>query len=635
MRNTGKSFGRRLPACVALLMMIVVLAQTSVAFTPMVPIYTLTRYYDISGNLVNLYQNPWDVSLTADQTTVKVGNPVKLTATVIYNGTAQKNVMVAFDVASGSYSWSDTKFTDASGKASAAITVPGAGAYRVNATARMQEGTGFKVLDSAYLIVNVQNKPIAVEAVASPESVSVNADSDITVAVKDFAAGTPVSGATVSLTKSGGRLVPASGTTGADGRLSATFTPDAAGAYVINVSVAAGGYDVWQGVVEVQGSDRPLAAAIEVSPRPGAPGSEVTVRVTASGDEGPVSNAAVNLTATGGAITPVSVKTGPDGVYTARFTAGQPGNYTLTAVVTADGYVSAAKSAEIQISKADDPLMLIVIGAVILIIVLIVLLFLLLRWLKSDLKVVPKKTKIPADGTSKVPIRVQFVNGFGMAKKMGRDAEVEIETTAGTIRSVVVPSGKEYADAELTSAKEFGPVEITAKANGKRATARVEFTLENGALNVSIQPSEIPADGRSSAGVTVMIKDGQGNVVAPLQDTMVDLKTTLGTLPGQVKLPARAPSTSISLVSGEVSGTAVVTATTEGMRGEGTVLLKGLPKRFCMHCGTAMSMEAAQCPTCGLTPPSGVDVKQCPTCGTVIPEVAKFCYQCGARQQQK
>jgi RNA polymerase subunit RPABC4/transcription elongation factor Spt4 len=499
----------------------------------------------------------------------------------------------------------------------------------------MQDGTGFKVLDSTYVIVNVQNKPITVQTTASPESVNVNANADIAVAVKDFASQAPISGAAVSLTKSGGRLIPASGTTGPDGVFRATFTPDAAGAYTVNVSVQAPGYDNWQGVINVQGSERPLNVTVEATPQPATAGSEVTIRVIATGDEGPLSNADVNITSSAGKITPVSVKTGPDGVYMAKFTADQPGNYTITTVVTADGYVSATKSIDVTVNQSTDLMMLICPGAICLGILLIVLLIVLLRWLKSDLKILPKKTKIPADGTSKTPVRVQFVNGFGMAKKMGRDAEVELESTAGSIKGVVIPAGKEYADAELTSAREFGPVTITAKSGDRRANARVDFTLENSTLDVAIQPGEIPADGKSSASVTVKVKDGQGNVVAPLDEKAVELKTTLGTVQSPVKIPARAQSASTSLTSGEVSGLAVVTASTDGLRGEGKVALKGMAKRFCMHCGTGMSLEAAQCPKCGQTPPSGVDTKQCPTCGTVIPEAAKFCYSCGARQPDK
>jgi len=54
--------------------------------------------------------------------------------------------------------------------------------------------------------------------------------------------------------------------------------------------------------------------------------------------------------------------------------------------------------------------------------------------------------------------------------------------------------------------------------------------------------------------------------------------------------------------------------------------------RYCMHCGSQISKDAAYCPKCGLTPPSGVEVRKCQKCGEIIPTVAKFCSKCGAGQ---
>ena len=272
--------------------------------------------------------------------------------------------------------------------------------------------------------------------------------------------------------------------------------------------------------------------------------------------------------------------------------------------------------------------------AAVLVIALILLVIFLYLWLKSSLQVLPKKTRIPADGISKVPVRVQFVNGLGMAKKMGRDTDVDFETTAGTIKSAIVPQGKDYVDSELTSSKEFGPVVVTARAKGKTASAKIDFVLEQGNLEVTVQPGIIPADGISSATVTVKIKDDKGTYVAPLEDKTINLKSTLGTIAPTLNLPARAQSASTSITSGEVSGTAVIVAAIGNMHGEGKIDIKGMPKRFCMHCGTPMSLEASQCPRCGKTPPSGTDVKECPSCSTVIPEDAKFCYHCGAMQPE-
>ncbi|WP_424358885.1 double zinc ribbon domain-containing protein [Methanocella sp. MCL-LM] len=272
--------------------------------------------------------------------------------------------------------------------------------------------------------------------------------------------------------------------------------------------------------------------------------------------------------------------------------------------------------------------------AIALAILLLLFLLLLFLWLKSSLQVLPKKTRVPADGTSKLPIRVQFVNGLGMVKRMGRDTDVEFETTAGTINSAVIPQGKDHVDVDLTSSREFGPVTVTTKALGKTATTRVDFVVEHGSLDVTVQPSTIPADGASSATVTVAIKDEKGGFVTPLEDKTVTLKSTLGTIAPELKLPGRVQSASTVITSGDVSGTAVIVAAIGNMHGEGKVEFKGMPKRFCMHCGTPMSLEASQCPKCGKTPPSGTDVKQCPSCSTVIPEAARFCHHCGAMQPE-
>ena len=289
-----------------------------------------------------------------------------------------------------------------------------------------------------------------------------------------------------------------------------------------------------------------------------------------------------------------------------------------------------------SVSSAVNTMLLIggcIAGIVILLLILAVILLFL--WLKRTLKIVPKTAKLPADGVSSTPVRVQFVNGLGMAKKVRNATEVEIDSTAGKINGATIPAGKHYVDTELVSSKEFGLVTITAKALGKSATAQVEFVAENGSIEITAQPETIPADGKSSASVTIKVKDGKGNFVAPLEDKTVDLKTTLGTLPPSLKWPARATSVSTNIVSSETSGTAVINAIIGSLRGDGKVNFEGMPKRFCMHCGTPMSLEASTCPKCSKTPPSGTDVKECPGCGTIIPEAAKFCHHCGAIQADK
>ncbi len=273
-----------------------------------------------------------------------------------------------------------------------------------------------------------------------------------------------------------------------------------------------------------------------------------------------------------------------------------------------------------------------IVGAIILILLLLII-FLYL-WTKKTLKIIPKETMAPCDGKTEIPVKVMFVNGFGGSKKPSSDVEVEMKTTAGTIKNVVLSSSRDFAEATLIAPREFGQATVSATANNKTANAMVNFTYKHATFDVSVTPDNIPSDGRSSANVKLQIKDENGSVIAPIVERMTELKTTLGTITSPVRIPSKATEANATITAGEVSGTAVIYVVSGDIKGEGKVSFKGLPKRFCMHCGTRMDMDAASCPKCGLTPPSGVDTKACPTCSTVIPEAAKYCYNCGARQSE-
>jgi RNA polymerase subunit RPABC4/transcription elongation factor Spt4 len=271
-------------------------------------------------------------------------------------------------------------------------------------------------------------------------------------------------------------------------------------------------------------------------------------------------------------------------------------------------------------------------GAIILI--LLILIVVLYLWTKKTLKVVPKADSAPCDGKSEIPIKVMFVNGFGNSRKPGSDIEVDMKSTAGSIKNAVLPSSRDFVEATLIAPREFGQATVSASANSKTANAVVNFNYKHASFDVTVTPDSIPSDGRSSANVKLQIKDENGNVIAPIVERTVELKTTLGSITSLVKIPSKATEANATITAGEVSGTAVIYAVSGDIKGEGKVSFKGLPKRFCMHCGTRMDMDAASCPKCGLTPPSGVDTKACPTCSTVIPEAAKYCYNCGARQNE-
>ncbi len=272
-----------------------------------------------------------------------------------------------------------------------------------------------------------------------------------------------------------------------------------------------------------------------------------------------------------------------------------------------------------------------IIGILMLLLILALLAYL---WFKKNLKVEARRTSAPCDGKATLPIRVSFVNAFGKPRRWKTDVEVQMETTAGSIQNVVLPNGRDFVDTDLMTSKEFGKVVVTGRYNGKTATTPVSFTYKHAAFDVMVTPDSIMADGNSSANIAIKLKDETGSLIAPLEDKTIELKSTLGNVPATVILSARTSEANVSLTAGDASGTAIITAISGAIKGEAKLGLKGVPKRFCMHCGSAMSMEASSCPKCGLTPPSGVDTKQCSTCGVILPEAAKFCHKCGARQPE-
>ena len=316
------------------------------------------------------------------------------------------------------------------------------------------------------------------------------------------------------------------------------------------------------------------------------------------------------------------------------------GVYQATLIVTDDkgSSTSTFKSINVSESIKNPPNAdekgggfngLLAVGALILIVIAGAGFFL---WSRSNLQIILKQKNVQADGASTIPVRVQFVNGFGQLKKQGIDRDVEIKTTSGMIQNVVVPEGKAYAETSLRASREVGPVTVTARSVAKEVQGRVDFLFVPGKLEMIPNPSEIPADGRSKATVTVRIQDASGNGVTFLEDKLVQLTTNLGTIISPGNIPARSQEGTTTITAGETSGTATINAFLDQIGGVGTVRFIPTGKRYCMHCGTSMRIDTAYCPECGKIPPSGVDTKFCAGCAGVIPQSARYCDKCGARQ---
>jgi PKD repeat protein/ribosomal protein L40E len=352
----------------------------------------------------------------------------------------------------------------------------------------------------------------------------------------------------------------------------------------------------------------------------------------------PVQDAKVNFTVPEGVtFIPTAGITNESGICLFSFKSSGYGNYTLNATASKQGYANGFNQTLVVVSGNDLSWLITILPFVFIIALIILLLlaalFLLLR--RTSVRLAPKKTIIPADGKTAIPITITLVNGLGRVAKAKKNVEVAMGTTAGTISDVTIPAGSSSADATLTASREFGPVTVTANYGNKTTRANVDFKYSQATLDVTALPPEIPADGASASTVTIKVKNEAGEYIAPLEEKIVELHTTLGRIQSPVRLPPKAQSLNAVLTAGETGGEAVVTALMGNVKGETRVTLKGALKRFCMHCGSTMTMEAPKCPKCGQIPLSGVDVKQCTTCSTVIPEAARYCDKCGAKQPEK
>jgi PKD repeat protein len=351
-----------------------------------------------------------------------------------------------------------------------------------------------------------------------------------------------------------------------------------------------------------------------------------------------VQDALVLLTPPDGVTLPQNSGTTNDtGICQFKFNSSKYNNYTFNATASSAGYLGGFNQTNVTVA-GNDWSCLVTLLPIIFILILIVLLaliglYLLLR--RTGVRLEAKRTIIPADGKTSVPITVSLVNVFGKPKRSKNITDVAMGTTAGTIGDVTISPGSSTADAMLTSSKEFGPVTVTASYGNKTVSTSVSFDPGQAGLEVMAAPDALPADGMSTSTLTVKIKNETGDQIVPLEDKIVELRSSLGRVQSPVKLPPKAQSVSAVFTAGETGGDALITALMGSLKGEAKVTLKSTPRRFCMHCGSSMAMDAPRCPKCGLTPPSGVDVKQCTTCGTVIPDSAKYCNSCGSRQPEK
>ncbi len=253
-------------------------------------------------------------------------------------------------------------------------------------------------------------------------------------------------------------------------------------------------------------------------------------------------------------------------------------------------------------------------------------------WIKGRLQLNPLKTNVPCDGTSSILLKVQFVDPFGKPRKQTRDRLVELSSSSGNIQNVVIPKGKETAIAVLRSSNICGLVSLKGRSGIQKAQVRVIFVGNVEELVLEISPANIPADGISISSVVIKVKDRRGNFITSLDEWIVEMSTTFGTITNPVMIPPGTFSGIAIFTSGKETGIATVRATLGTIHSEKNVVIEELAERYCMNCGDPLNRDMNICPNCKKPPPSGNEIKECNSCNSIIPAIAMFCDRCGARQ---
>lgn len=228
------------------------------------------------------------------------------------------------------------------------------------------------------------------------------------------------------------------------------------------------------------------------------------------------------------------------------------------------------------------------------------------------------RSSLPADGSSTCVITAYVLNRNGNPA----DGPIYWSTSCGTLDIATGTISGGYASVTLTAPNYGCTAVITADA--VHAQKSIEIPIYAYGLDLDANPSSIPADGSSTSNLVAYVFDNLGN---PIEDgTTVNFSSTLGTL-SATSATTNGGWASVTLTSGTVTGTAIVTANVEAAEAKayveftsteiGGVLLTANPSKGIPANGASYSVITATVTQTNGRPAVGVAVSFANTWGNL------------------
>ena len=194
-------------------------------------------------------------------------------------------------------------------------------------------------------------------------------------------------------------------------------------------------------------------------------------------------------------------------------------------------------------------------------------------------------TTIWADGKSSSAIQVSLTDGTGAAVTPG--TLVTFTTSLGAFSNgsssytVSTQGSSGIVTVSLISGNSTGLALVSATSNGVTQSVYVTFTEKGGnpfSIILAADPTSIPADGSTSTKITATLTDSAGNPANP--GASVTFSTTLGKFSNGAKsytvtTPDLTGIVSVSLIAETTAGSALVTATANGVTQSISVTFEG------------------------------------------------------------